>query len=179
MIYRKPKAIIYAAVLIVLFQCLASCHSSKRSSENRIKGEVAVIKGNPGGMRGKVVDEALTWLGTPYAYARCDKNEGTDCSGMVMSVFETVAGWKLPRNSAKQAAFCKPLKKENVRVGDLAFFATGKDPDRISHVGIMIDGESFIHASTSKGVVVSKITAPYYIKTFKMFGRIPFYDKEE
>lgn len=179
--YSKTKSVIYMAVLILLFQGLASCRSTKGASENRQKhkSDITVNKGKTGGMRGKVVDEAMSWLGTPYAYAQCDKKKGTDCSGMVMSVFEKVAGWKLPRNSAKQAEFCSPLKKENVRMGDLAFFATGKDPDRISHVGIMIDEENFIHASTSKGVVVSKITTPYYIKTFRMFGRIPFYDEEK
>ena len=79
----------------------------------------------------------------------------------------------MPRNSAKQAEFCKSLDPDEVEIGDLVFFATGKDPDRISHVGIMIDEVNFVHASTKKGVVVSRIDTPYYIRTFKMFGRVP------
>ena len=90
-----------------------------------------------------------------------------------MKVYEDVAGWKLPRNSAKQAEFCDRLKEEDVEPGDLVFFATGKDPDKVSHVGIMLDEENFIHASTSKGVVISKVTSNYYIRTFMMYGRIP------
>jgi len=59
-----------------------------------------------------------------------------------------------------------------VRAGDLVFFATGKDKNRVSHVGIMIDDVKFIHASTKKGVVVSEVTAPYYERTFMMYGRV-------
>jgi cell wall-associated NlpC family hydrolase len=43
----------------------------------------------------------------------------------------------------------------------------------VSHVGIVIDDRQFIHASSSKGVVISDMTTPYYQRTFKMFGRVP------
>lgn len=121
----------------------------------------------------KIVKEAYTWLGTPYGYAKAEKGKACDCSGMVMSVYEKVMGVKLPRNSAQQQDFCNKLKKKDVRVGDLCFFATGKDPNKTSHVGIMVDDTNFIHSSTSKGVVVSDITQPYWIKTFTGFGRVP------
>jgi len=120
-----------------------------------------------------IIEEACTWLGTPYKYAGVEKGKGTDCSGMVMKVYETITGEKIPRNSAKQAEYCTPLNASDVGAGDLVFFATGKDPERVSHVGIVIDNENFIHASASKGVVISQITAPYYRKTFRMFGRVP------
>ncbi|MDE7347852.1 MAG: C40 family peptidase [Muribaculaceae bacterium] len=119
------------------------------------------------------MEEALTWKGTPYGYGRAEKGKASDCSGMVMSVYEKVTGIKLPRNSAQQQDFCKHLKKKEVKIGDLCFFATGKDPDKTSHVGIMIDEKNFIHASTSKGVVVSDISQPYYVRTFKGYGRVP------
>ncbi len=115
----------------------------------------------------------MTWIGTPYAYGRNDKQKGTDCSGMVLSVYLDAEDIKLPRNSAKQAEFCKKISAEKVIPGDLVFFATGNDPDKISHVGIMIDEVNFVHASTKKGVVVSRIDTPYYIRTLKMFGRVP------
>lgn len=120
-----------------------------------------------------IAEEAYNWLGTPYAYAKSEKGKGTDCSGMVMKIYEEVGGCKIPRNSSKQAEFCHKLKNKEVGVGDLVFFATGKDTDKVSHVGIMVGDEDFIHASSSKGVVKSKINTPYYQRTFKMFGRIP------
>ncbi len=81
-------------------------------------------------------------------------------------VYEKAVGEKIPRNSAKQAEFCKEIDASDVNAGDLVFFATGKDPDRISHVGIIIDNENFIHASLSKGVVVSKFTNAYYQRSY-------------
>lgn len=119
-----------------------------------------------------IAKEAYNWLGTPYAYAKSEKGKGTDCSGMVMKIYEEVGGCKIPRNSSKQAEFCHRLTNKDVGIGDLVFFATGKDSDKVSHVGIMVGDEDFIHASSSKGVVKSKINTPYYQRTFKMFGRI-------
>ena len=120
-----------------------------------------------------MLEEANTWLGTPYEYARADKGRGTDCSGMVMSVYLQALEIKLPRNSRKQAEFCKTIPREKAVAGDLVFFATGKDPSRICHVGMLVDKEQFIHASSSKGVVVSSLDSPYYSKRIICFGRVP------
>ncbi len=123
--------------------------------------------------RRQLIEEAQTWIGTPYKYAENKKHKGSDCSGMVLSVYLDALGIKLPRNSAAQAEFCTPIGLRQVLPGDLVFFATGKDPDRVSHVGIMLDYENFIHVSTSKGVVISKITTPYYTRTIMGFGKVP------
>ena len=170
---RKLFNILVMALCVVT---LSSCHTHKRGSRPAV--EVAPAEGHlnlrdAGEMQKRIIAEALTYVGTPYAYAGESKKEGVDCSGMVMKVYEDVTGCKLPRNSAKQAEFCRRLNPKEVAVGDLVFFATGKDPDKVSHVGIVIDDRSFIHSSSAKGVVVSKIYAPYYQRTFKMFGRVP------
>lgn len=166
----------FAAVFIPLFLLLLSgCGANKsvRRDKHHRPHTMHVKHHKTGKLQQQIIDEAITWLGTPYKYAGQEKGRGTDCSGLVMRVYEDVAGAKLPRNSAKQAEFCESLRDEDVAPGDLVFFATGKDPDRISHVGIMLDEENFIHASTSKGVVISKVTANYYMRTFMMFGRVP------
>ena len=120
--------------------------------------------------------EAETWMGTPYAYAKSEKGKGSDCSGFVMMVYLNALDMKLPRNSAKQAEFCKKIDKKHIRPGDLVFFATGKDPHKISHVGMMIDSDRFIHASSSKGVVISSLSSNYYSTHFRRFGRVPHMD---
>lgn len=177
--------------VVVMCCCMAatsltSCKTHKKSIISRENYEVRSRKGAEAAISGKDADspdgmaeasellkEAYTWMGTPYGYGRSEKGVASDCSGMVLEVYLASTGIKLPRNSAEQAAFCELLKPEDVREGDLAFFATGKDPSRISHVGIMVDDTHFIHASTAKGVVVSDITTPYYQRTFIMFGRVP------
>ncbi|MDE6548785.1 MAG: C40 family peptidase [Muribaculaceae bacterium] len=176
--------ILFAAATVAV--SLPSCRSAKKSESsfyetqyggNRKGRHKNAKNGNDGKnlpiSNNKIVNEAYTWIGTPYGYAKAEKGKACDCSGMVMSVYEKVTGVKLPRNSAQQQDFCKKLKKNDVRPGDLCFFATGKDPDKTSHVGIMVDDNNFIHSSTSKGVVVSDITQPYWIKTFTGFGRVP------
>lgn len=174
-------------IYIIAFSAVTgmpSCRSSKDSAkshyENVNKKRGRKKKAKTGKTKAElpktdsmIVKEAYGWLGTPYGYGMAEKGKGCDCSGMVMSVYEKVKGVKLPRNSAQQQDFCKRLKKKDVKVGDLCFFATGKDPDKTSHVGIMIDDTNFIHASTSKGVVVSDITQPYYVRTLTGFGRVP------
>lgn len=182
---RKLHHFILLTATVVLTVCMPSCRSSKKNKsefyqsqiENLRRGKHKSDKNDKqlkgiSGTRNRIVEEAMTWKGTPYCYGRADKGKACDCSGMVMCVYEKVTGIKLPRNSAKQQEYCRNLKKKDVLIGDLCFFATGKDPDRTSHVGIMVDDRNFIHASSSKGVVVSDITQPYWIKTFKGYGRV-------
>lgn len=159
---------IAVALTILTF---VGCRSSHKKNDT-----VVVETVNTGEIRGgrkKIVEEALTWLGTPYRYAGNEKGKGTDCSGMVIRVYEDIEGVKLPRNSKKQSEFCKKLKKKDVKPGDLVFFATGRDPSAVSHVGIMVDDNRFIHASTKKGVILSEMATPYYERTFIMYGRVP------
>lgn len=186
---RKILHIITLLAISVSIAGMSSCRSHKDAGRSRHKSERLHERKKKNGKNGvdkndrsdftlsksdsKIVKEAAAWLGTPYGYGKAEKGKACDCSGMVMSVYEKVTGIKLPRNSAQQQDFCKKLKEKDVQVGDLCFFATGKDPDKTSHVGIMVDEINFIHASTSKGVVVSDITQPYWIKTFKGFGRVP------
>lgn len=148
---------------------MTSCHTSRNISHKENHESIHKEKNN----YGEIITEAFTWIGTPYKYAGQEKGRGTDCSGFVMTVYETSTGEKLPRNSAKQAEFCDKLHQDDVEEGDLVFFATGKDPQKISHVGIVIDRNSFIHASSSKGVVVSDLNSNYYRRTFIMYGRVP------
>lgn len=158
---------------------LCSCSTSKSVKRGKRPHHTTIVAKHHGsdikatGLRKAITKEALSWEGTPYKYAEAEKGRGTDCSGMVLRVYERVADVKLPRNSAAQSEYCRKLKDKEVRPGDLAFFATGSDPHRVSHVGIMLDATRFIHASTKKGVVISDITTPYYQRTFICFGRVP------
>lgn len=177
------KSVTHSFALSIAFAMiflLASCSSRHavvkrggKETQREIVSDVNHSLKNLRGMRREIVKEALSWEGTPYKYASADKVEGTDCSGMVLRVYETVAQVKLPRNSGKQSEFCETIRMKDLQPGDLVFFATGKDPSRVSHVGVMLDENHFIHASTSKGVVISDITTPYYQRTFICCGRVP------
>lgn len=170
------RALWGSAVILVLTLMLGGCakggtsvkkHHGRKQHHTEVRVPSDISK-----ERKDLVKAALKWEGVAYRYAGYDRS-GTDCSGMVLTLYEQTANIKLPRNSAKQAEFCKKIRAKDVRPGDLVFFATGKDPDKISHVGIILNDRDFIHASSSKGVVISKLDAPYYQRTFKMFGRVP------
>ena len=169
----KQNSIFLSILLVSLFFLLSGCKSSKnkRNSHNEETLKTEIKWENK--RNDAVAKEALEWIGTPYAYGAENKGSATDCSGMVMKIYLDIKNIKLPRNSAKQAEFCNSIKREEVETGDLVFFATGKSKNVISHVGIMIDPFRFVHASASKGVIISEITTPYYERTFIMFGRVP------
>ncbi len=118
-----------------------------------------------------IIEESRTWLGTPYCYGG-QSRKGTDCSGMVMKVFEA-KGIKLPRDSRSQQAWCLPIDKTSLKPADLVFFASSAGGSRVSHVGIFIGKSQFIHSSTSKGVIVSSLDEDYYIRHFHSAGRVP------
>lgn len=181
---KTKKILLKIGIILCLISftgSVTSCKSHKKSKKEDpvYVGETIEIKGkkkkdkkdNSIGQR--IADECVTWIGTPYGYGCQQKGVATDCSGMVITVYEQIAEVKLPRNSAQQADYCDNLKEKDVKPGDLVFFATGNDKKKVSHVGVMIDKEKFVHASGSKGVIMSEMTTPYYIRTFIKYGRVP------
>lgn len=112
------------------------------------------------------------WLGTPYVYAAHTCGEGTDCSGMVMEVYQEVYGIKLQRNTAKMLELnCKPIDLDDLDEGDLIFFITSND-GHVSHVGIYLKDNKFVHASSSRGVVVDDLRQNYYASHYHTAARV-------
>lgn len=120
--------------------------------------------------------EADRWVGTPYGYGGAERGKKADCSGMVQGVYLNALGIKLPRSSAQQQSWCEPVKdwKKNVIPGDLVFFAPGRG-DRVSHVGIYIGDGKMVHASSSRGVMVSSLDEAYFVRSFHSAGRVGQY----
>ncbi|MBC7556987.1 MAG: C40 family peptidase [Chryseobacterium sp.] len=121
-----------------------------------------------------ILNEAETYLGTPYRYGGMTRN-GIDCSAFVLSVFGAAVGMNLPRVAASQATEGETIDKENLQKGDLVFFSHGGG--RISHVGIVEEvtpeGDvKFIHAATSRGVMISSLADSYWGPKFRFAKRI-------
>ncbi|MGM5631791.1 C40 family peptidase [Apibacter raozihei] len=121
-----------------------------------------------------LITEAKTYLGTPYRYGGTTRN-GIDCSSFVQHVFDAF-DISLPRTSAMQSQQGTWISKEELKKGDLIFFAhTPKS--RVSHVGIVESvspsGEIFfIHASSSQGVTISSLDMAYWKKRFRAGKRV-------
>lgn len=116
-----------------------------------------------------LIKEIDSWLGVPYKYGGKDKS-GTDCSGMVFSIYNNVYGFSLNRSSYDIIQNVIKVPIEEAKFGDIVFFKIYKN--RVSHVGIYLGDKKFIHASTQLGVRIDSLEMPYYRDRFYMAGRI-------
>lgn len=115
-------------------------------------------------------DTIATWLGTPYRFSG-NGEQGIDCSGFVNLLYSRVYGKQLgARNSADIYNSITKLDPDELREGDLVFFRIYRK--RISHVGLYLGNHKFVHASTSRGVIISDLNEPYYHKYFAGAGRL-------
>ena len=115
--------------------------------------------------------EASTWIGTPYKYGGEDRY-GIDCSGLTRTIYRQVYKTELHRNSYEQyKKDVKKVSKNNLVSGDLVFFSAGKK-GKVSHVGIYLKDGKFIHASSSRGVVVSDLNQNFYKNNFISGGKV-------
>ena len=155
---------------------LSSCGSSKGNANLYNPKEVAYLskqlevqlsnKDKEDDRHIPLYAEVSTWLGTPYRYGGSTKR-GVDCSGFTMQVYKKVYRKKLPRSTSGLAkANYKKVAKSKLYTGDLILFATGKDKKQVSHVGIYLKDGKFIHAYTSRGVMVNHINDDYYRKAW-------------
>lgn len=121
-------------------------------------------------VRNQLISVAKNYIGTPYVFAGTDE-KGFDCSGYTCYVMKK-NGINLPRTAAEQFEAAKKIKQSEVQKGDLIFFDSGTG---VSHVGIIVSEMNeplvMIHASTSKGVVITELEkSDYWLKKIAGFG---------
>ncbi len=137
----------FAMSLVVLGTGCSSSKLSRSASSPRIAS---------------LLDEAESHIGTVYCSGGAT-SDCFDCSGFVTNCFLSI-GILLPRTSREIAAFGIEIRREDLQPGDVVAFRTsGRD---INHVGIMIDAERFIHASSSKGVIISALSETYWKRSY-------------
>jgi len=108
---------------------------------------------------------ALALIDTGYRFGGKNPEAGLDCSGMVSYVFAQAAGLRLAGSAADIARRGRPIGREQLRPGDLVFFNTRNAP--LTHVGVYIGDERFVHAPSSNGRVrIDKLDNRYYAERF-------------
>jgi lipoprotein Spr len=107
------------------------------------------------------------WYGTRYKLGGNSK-DGIDCSAFVQTIFVSVFGVTLPRTAREQYKATRRISRTELQEGDLLFFNT---TGGVSHVGIYLQNNKFVHASVS-GVTISDMFEPYYVKHFVSAGRV-------
>ena len=97
----------------------------------------------------------------PYVWGGASP-QGTDCSGMIMTIYRNAAHIKIPRNSRLMWQKGDDVRDKELQMGDLVFFNDNTRGNYPSHVGLYIDNGVFIHATSSRGVTTDMLTEEYY-----------------
>jgi cell wall-associated NlpC family hydrolase len=122
--------------------------------------------------RAEIAAQALGFLGVPYVYGGTSPDEGFDCSGLVVYLFEKVASLALPRTAAEIRRQGRAVSRKDLAVGDLVFFNTRGWP--YSHVGIYLGQGRFVHAPNERGFVrIERFDIAYWQTRFNGARRIP------
>jgi len=108
------------------------------------------------------------WIGTPYRFGGGSK-KGIDCSGFTKQLYDQVFNMDIKRNSRDIFSMVSPVKKDDLKEGDLVFFKIHSRS--ISHVGIYLGNNRFAHAS-SRGVAINSLDDNYYSRYFYKGGRM-------
>lgn len=163
---KAPIRTLFRSLLFLsLLASLSACHTSAPRLDYKALARASVRLGMDIGLEDnhRLYIEASRWIGTPYRGGG-SSHRGTDCSGLTMQLYRSVYHLKLPRSTDGQLDAGKRVRRSNLREGDLVFFSSPSSRKRVAHVGIYLKDGRFIHASTSRGVIVSSLQEEYYRK---------------
>ena len=170
------KHIIYMLIVLIT---ISSCVGDKKvvghkvvsHKENNIVNKYAeILKTSNSEIKNITLYTFIDdWYGTKYKYGGLTKS-GIDCSGFANILYKEVYNKELDRRASDIAQSINKISKTSLKEGDLVFFNISGKKD--SHVGIYLMNNMFVHASTSKGVIISSLENPYYKKNYSKGGRL-------
>ena len=165
----QPASFFYKLILLVLIGTMASACSTRQimpaSARNDGGRIVAAASNSLAGERAVAV--ALEQLGVPYRYGG-SAPDGFDCSGLVHYSYARV-GKSVPRTTSALWDHAKPVARGDMHVGDILFFRIA---GKMSHVGMYIGNDRFVHApTTGKVVSIGSLRSDYYRKALIRAGR--------
>lgn len=115
--------------------------------------------------------QALDQLGARYRYGGASPQAGFDCSGLVHYAFQNTLSVDLPRSSRAMSRMDQPtVKRADLQPGDLIFFKIG---GQVSHVGMYVGDDQFLHANRSGGKVrIDNLSDRYWQNHFFLAKRV-------
>ena len=171
---KKSYSLLFPLLLVLVL--LSGCKSSKpnqQSSTSAPAPKQPVVEQELSDDQKKLVKAARSYIGTKYKYGGMSKR-GTDCSGLIFMSYSEI-GKSLPRTSNEQSKIGTRIYIGELQVGDLVFFGAKPRSKKITHVGLIteINGKSvtFVHASTSRGVIENDLSTEYYHDRYIMAVR--------
>ena len=156
-------------VIVIWIFCLSACSSIPQSrpetvvSKHRVSSQSKpplgrVDMANHSQVRNQLLRQLSQWKGVPYRYGGLSKS-GVDCSGLIHLIFAEEFGIRIPRTTKTQILNGIVVDQSDLIPGDLVFFHTGFNQ---RHVGIYVGENQFIHSSSSRGVIASRLDSPYW-----------------
>lgn len=109
------------------------------------------------------------WYGTRYVYGGTTKR-GVDCSSFVQKLIRATFNVTMQRTAANQKRTTNYVQRDQLQEGDLVFFKI--KVHRISHVGVYLQNNRFVHASSSRGVMISSLNSSYWSRYYAGGGRV-------
>lgn len=165
MIAQPARSIRSIALTITVLWLGSACSSLPEQNAYQKPGMTQVSRPASSGERAASV--ALRQVGVPYRYGGTNPR-GFDCSGLVQYSYSK-AGVSVARTTAQLWATTRTVKPHNLRIGDLLFF---KFDGKMSHVGMYIGGQRFVHApSSGRTVTVASLNSSFYQAAFLRAGR--------
>lgn len=139
----KRKTKIFKFLLIFIIFIVTGCSSARIGEKERNQ------------RRTKITSFYREWKGTRYRLGGTTKS-GIDCSALMQILYKERFKKDIPRTTVKIAEKGEKVKKrEHWEVGDLVFFRIGRK--KTHHVGVYLGDNKFLHASTTRGVMISEI----------------------
>lgn len=159
-----PSSRLSLASLLLSSVLLAAC--SSQAPQPYVEPPVQVVP-ERSGVAEDVLFRAIGLVGTPYVYGGNTPQGGFDCSGLIGFVFRDAAGVQLPRSTREMIALRVPsVQRHSLQPGDLVFFATNGG-GQVSHAGIYVGEDRFVHAPSSGGTVrLDSLSARYWQNSY-------------
>lgn len=160
--------------LLLLCALLFSCSTKRKTARTNFKTPEENYAFLLGVDKEKITNKKLysfinEWYGVTYKYGGKSKR-GVDCSGFASLLYSGVYEKEISGSSLSIYNRCQVLSKDELQEGDLVFFKI--DSKDISHVGIYLQNNRFVHATTKGGVMIDSLDEDYYKKYFENGGRI-------
>ncbi|MGE4424602.1 MAG: C40 family peptidase [Pseudodesulfovibrio sp.] len=154
-----------AACALLLCACAATAPVTQPPPEAMVRAEPATPKA------AKIIRLARSLVGVPYKWGGYSPKTGFDCSGFIWYVYHR-NGVDLPRMTWQQLGAGSPVKRADIRPGDLVFHQVDKDGKDL-HVGIVTDRGTFVHSpSSGKRVMESSLNSPFWMEHFLSARRV-------
>jgi len=166
---RIARALGLTACALMLCACAATAPAPQPPANRPAKAAVRGMRATP--KAAKVIRLARSLVGTPYKWGGRSPRTGFDCSGFIWYVYHQ-NGVDLPRMSWQQLGAGRPIKRADIRPGDLVFHQVDKKGKSL-HVGIVTERGTFVHSpSSGKRVMESSLNSPFWMEHFLSARRV-------